>query len=56
MGGAVGLSLDGQYTDGTLSFLLFPSPETTWLEMTMFSERITPEYKCTFTVFLRGFE
>jgi hypothetical protein len=49
-GGACGLSLDGEYTDGILSFLPLPNEEINRLDITMVTERITPEIKCEFSV------
>lgn len=49
-GGACGLSLDGEYTDGILSFLPLPNEEINRLDITMVTERIRPEIKCEFSV------
>ncbi len=49
-GGACGLSRDGEYTDGILSFLPRTHEGVNRLDITMISERIKPEIKCEFSV------
>jgi hypothetical protein len=49
-GGACGLSSDGKFTDGVLSFTPLFDEKTVSLDITMITERLIPEYKYNFKV------
>jgi hypothetical protein len=51
-GGACGISQDGEYTDGVISFLPLITKNISFLDVTMISERIDPEVQCQFRVLL----
>jgi hypothetical protein len=49
-GGACGISQDGKYTDGVISFLPLITENILFLDVTMISERIVPEVQCQFRI------